>query len=177
MNINSKELSINEGIRDREVRVIDSNGDQLGVMTPRKAMDIAEQKQLDLVKVAPQSRPPVCRIMDYGKYRFDMAKKEKENRKNQKTTSVKEVRLSASIEAHDMGVKARHANKFLKDGDKVKVTIRFRGREMAHTSIGYDVMKEFEKMITEPTIIERRPRVEGRSMIMIFAPKEKVERR
>lgn len=170
MNIKSKELSVNERIRDREIRVIDANGDQLGVMTPRQAMEIAEQRQLDLVKVAPRSKPPVCRIMDYGKYRFDMAKKEREQRRNQRTTSVKEVRLSAVIETHDMQVKARHANKFLKDGDKVKVTIRFRGREMAHTSIGYDVMNDFKEMITKNHVIERKPRIEGRSMIMILAP-------
>ena len=172
MNINNKELSVNEGIRDREIRVIDANGDQLGIMSPRKAMEIAEQRQLDLVKVAPQAKPPVCRIMDYGKYRFEMAKKEKEARKNQRTISVKEVRLSASIEEHDMGVKAKHADKFLKAGDKVKVTIRFRGREMAHTSIGYDVMNKFAEMIAHENTIERRPKLEGRSMIMILAPKE-----
>ncbi|NLI61434.1 MAG: translation initiation factor IF-3 [Clostridiales bacterium] len=172
MNIKNKELSVNEGIRDREVRVIDVNGDQLGVMSPRKAMEIAEQRQLDLVKVAPRAKPPVCRIMDYGKYRFDMAKKEKEARKNQRTINVKEVRLSANIEEHDMGVKARHADKFLKAGDKVKVTIRFRGREMAHTSIGYDVMNRFVDMVTEENVMERKPRLEGRNMIMILGPKE-----
>ncbi|HZJ57986.1 MAG TPA: translation initiation factor IF-3 [Clostridia bacterium] len=172
MNINNRELSVNEGIRDREVRVIDANGEQLGIMSPRKAMEVAEQRQLDLVKVAPQAKPPVCRIMDYGKYRFEMAKKEKEARKNQRTISVKEVRLSASIEEHDMGVKAKNADKFLKAGDKVKVTIRFRGREMAHTSIGYDVMNKFSKMVTQENAVERRPRLEGRSMIMILAPKE-----
>ena len=172
MNINKKELSVNEGIRDREIRVIDVNGEQLGVMSPRKAMEIAEQRQLDLVKVAPQAKPPVCRIMDYGKYRFDMAKKEKEARKHQRTINVKEVRLSANIEEHDMGVKAKHADKFLKAGDKVKVTIRFRGREMAHTSIGYDVMNRFVKMVTQDNVIERRPKLEGRNMIMILAPSE-----
>ncbi|MGI5850483.1 MAG: translation initiation factor IF-3 [Clostridiales bacterium] len=172
MNINKRELSVNEGIREREVRVIDANGDQLGIMAPRKAMEIAEQRQLDLVMVAPQAKPPVCRIMDYGKYRFEMAKREREARKNQRTISVKEVRLSASIEEHDMAVKAKHADKFLKAGDKVKVTIRFRGREMAHTSIGYDVMNKFTKMVTQENVIERRPRLEGRSMIMILAPKE-----
>lgn len=172
MNINNKELSVNEGIRDREIRVIDANGDQLGIMSPRKAMEIAEQRQLDLVKVAPQAKPPVCRIMDYGKYRFELAKKEKEARKNQRTISVKEVRLSASIEEHDMGVKAKQADKFLKAGDKVKVTIRFRGREMAHTSIGYGVMNKFADMVTQEHIIERKPKLEGRNMLMFLAPKE-----
>ncbi len=172
MNINNKELSVNEGIRDKEVRVIDVNGEQLGIMSPKKAMEIAEQRQLDLVKVAPQAKPPVCRIMDYGKYRFDMAKREKEARKNQRIINVKEVRLSANIEEHDMSVKAKHADKFLKAGDKVKVTIRFRGREMAHTSIGYDVMNKFTEMITHEHTVERKPKLEGRSMIMILAPKE-----
>ena len=141
-------------------------------MSPKKALEIAQQRELDLVKVAPKANPPVCRIMDYGKYRFDMAKKEKEARKHQRTINVKEVRLSANIEEHDMGVKAKHADKFLKAGDKVKVTIRFRGREMAHTSIGYDVMNRFVKMVTQDNVIERRPKLEGRNMIMILAPSE-----
>ncbi len=172
MNIRNRELSVNEGIRDKEVRVIDVNGEQLGIMSPKKALEIAQQKDLDLVMVAPKANPPVCRIMDYGKYRFDMAKKEKEARKHQRTINVKEVRLSANIEEHDMGVKAKHADKFLKAGDKVKVSIRFRGREMAHTSIGYDVMNRFVEMITQEHIIERKPKLEGRNMIMILAPKE-----
>lgn len=172
MNIRNRELSVNEGIRDKEVRVIDVNGEQLGIMSPKKALEIAQQKDLDLVMVAPNAKPPVCRIMDYGKYRFDMAKREKEARKHQRTINVKEVRLSANIEEHDMGVKAKHADKFLKAGDKVKVSIRFRGREMAHTSIGYDVMNRFVEMITQEHIIERKPKLEGRNMIMILAPKE-----
>ncbi|MFY9278708.1 MAG: translation initiation factor IF-3 [Caldicoprobacterales bacterium] len=170
--MSNRELSVNEGIRDKEVRVIDVNGEQLGIMSPKKALEIAQQRELDLVKVAPKANPPVCRIMDYGKYRFDMAKKEKEARKHQRVINVKEVRLSANIEEHDMGVKARHADKFLKAGDKVKVTIRFRGREMAHTSIGYDVMNRFVEMITQEHSIERKPKLEGRNMIMILAPKE-----
>lgn len=163
---------MNEGIRDKEIRVIDADGEQLGLMTPRKAMEIAEERQLDLVKVAPNAKPPVCRIMDYGKYRFDMAKRDKEARKKQRVINVKEVRLSANIEEHDMGVKARQANRFLKDGDKVKVSIRFRGREMAHTSIGYEVMNKFTEMITDEYMMERRPKLEGRNMLMILAPKE-----
>ncbi len=172
MNIKKRELSVNEGIRGKEVRVIDVDGEQLGIMSPKKALEIAQQRDLDLVMVAPKANPPVCRIMDYGKYRFDMAKREKEARKHQRTINVKEVRLSANIEEHDMGVKAKHADKFLKAGDKVKVTIRFRGREMAHTSIGYDVMNRFVEMITQEHIIERKPKLEGRNMIMILAPKE-----
>jgi len=122
--------------------------------------------------IAPKSNPPVCKIMDYGKYRFEVAKKEKEARKKQRVIDVKEVRLSASIEEHDMGVKAKHADKFLRSGDKVKVTIRFRGREMAHREIGFQVMEKFVQLLTSDMVIERKPMLEGRNMIMILAPKE-----
>ncbi len=141
-------------------------------MSPRKALELAEQRQLDLVKIAPYATPPVCKIMDYGKYRFDMAKKEREARKKQKVINIKEVRLSANIEEHDLGVKAKNADKFLKSGDKVKVSIRFRGREMAHTDIGYGVMENFLSMLTQEVIIEKKPKLEGRNMIMVLAPKE-----
>ena len=141
-------------------------------MPIQKAQELADQQQLDLVLIAPKGNPPVCKIMDYGKYRFEVAKKEKEARKKQKIIDVKEVRLSASIEEHDMGVKARHADKFLRSGDKVKVTIRFRGREMAHREMGFQVMEKFTTFLTSDMVIERRPRLEGRSMIMILAPKE-----
>ncbi len=141
-------------------------------MPTRKAQELADQKQLDLVLIAPTGNPPVCKIMDFGKYRFEVAKKEKEAKKNQHVIDVKEVRLSASIEEHDMGVKAKHADKFLRSGDKVKVSIRFRGREMAHREIGYQVMETFNSLLTEEMVVERKPRIEGRSMIMILAPKE-----
>lgn len=141
-------------------------------MPTRKAQELADQKQLDLVLIAPTGNPPVCKIMDFGKYRFEIAKKEKEAKKNQHVTDVKEVRLSASIEEHDMAVKAKHADKFLRSGDKVKVSIRFRGREMAHREIGYQVMETFNSLLTEEMVVERKPRIEGRSMIMILAPKE-----
>ncbi|HHT65534.1 MAG: translation initiation factor IF-3 [Caldicoprobacterales bacterium] len=170
--MSNKEFSINEQIRAREVRVVDSGGEQLGVMPLRQALEIADQKQLDLVLIAPNANPPVCKIMDFGKYRFEVAKKEKEARKKQHIIDVKEVRLSASIEEHDMGVKAKHADKFLRSGDKVKVSIRFRGREMAHREIGFQVMEKFNNMLTAEMVVERKPRVEGRSMIMILAPKE-----
>lgn len=170
--INNKELFVNERIRDREVRVIDVNGEQLGIMPTNRALDIAEQKQLDLVKIAPHAKPPVCKIMDYGKYKFDMEKKEKEARKNQRVINVKEVRLSATIEEHDLGVKARNADKFLKSGDKVKVSIRFRGREMAHTKIGYDIMDQFKSMLTSEYVVQSKPRMEGRNMIMLLEPGE-----
>jgi len=141
-------------------------------MSARKALELAEQRQLDLVKIAPFANPPVCKIMDYGKYKFEMMKKEKEARKKQKIINVKEVRLSASIEEHDLCVKAKNADKFLKSGDKVKVSIRFRGRELAHTDIGYGVMEQFLSKLTQEVIIEKKPNLDGRSMTMILAPKE-----
>nr|MBO2494901.1 translation initiation factor IF-3 [Clostridia bacterium] len=169
--MNKKELLINEQIKDREVRVISETGEQLGIMPIEKALRLAEERQLDLVKIAPKANPPVCKIMDYGKYLFEMAKKEKEARKNQKVINVKEIRLSASIEDHDLGVKARNADKFLKAGDKVKVTIRFRGREMAHPEVGYEVMEKFVSMLTVEAVVERKPTLEGNHMIMVLAPK------
>nr|WP_204487293.1 translation initiation factor IF-3 [Caldicoprobacter guelmensis] len=162
---------VNEQIRDKEVRVISETGEQLGIMPIEKALRLAEERQLDLVKIAPKANPPVCKIMDYGKYLFEMAKKEKEARKNQKVINVKEIRLSASIEDHDLGVKARNADKFLKAGDKVKVTIRFRGREMAHPEVGYEVMEKFVSMLTVEAVMERKPTLEGNQMIMVLAPK------
>jgi len=151
--------------------VISETGEQLGIMPIEKALRLAEERQLDLVKIAPKANPPVCKIMDYGKYLFEMAKKEKEARKNQKVINVKEIRLSASIEDHDLGVKARNADKFLKAGDKVKVTIRFRGREMAHPEVGYEVMEKFVSMLTVEAVVERKPTLEGNHMIMVLAPK------
>ncbi len=140
-------------------------------MSAREAQKIANSKNLDLVKVAPQAKPPVCKIMDYGKYNYEMAKKEKEARKNQKTVDVKEIRLSANIEAHDLNVKANQANKFLKNGDKVKVSLRFRGRELSNTSRGQGVIREFATLLEEVGVVEREARLEGRQMIMILAPK------
>ncbi|MGB4312193.1 MAG: translation initiation factor IF-3 [Natronincolaceae bacterium] len=162
---------MNEDIRDREIRVIDTNGDQLGIMSAKEAQKIANSKNLDLVKVAPQAKPPVCKIMDYGKYKYEVAKREKEARKNQKTVDVKEIRLSANIESHDLNVKANQASRFLKNGDKVKVSLRFRGRELSNTSKGQSVIREFATLLEEVGIIEREARLEGRQMIMILAPK------
>jgi translation initiation factor IF-3 len=170
MGINN-DLMINEEIRDREVRLIDQNGEMLGVMLTRQALEIAEERQLDLVKIAPQAKPPVCKLMDYGKYRFEQSKREREIRKNQKVITVKEVRLSATIEDHDVEVKFRNAVKFLQDGDKVKVNIRFRGRQITHSEIGLKVMKDFAERIKDYAIIERQPMLEGRNMIMILAPR------
>jgi len=163
---------INEEIRDKEVRVIDQNGEQLGIMHIRQALEVAEQRQLDLVKIAPQAKPPVCKIMDYGKYRFEMAKREKEAKKNQKVINIKEVRLSATIEEHDLQVKAKNAIKFLKSGDKVKVTIRFKGRQVSYTDIGMSVMESFVDLVKDVAIVEKKPKLEGRSMVMIITPKE-----
>ena len=165
-------MLINEEIRDKEVRVIDSNGEQLGIMPIKQALQLADQRQLDLVKVAPHAKPPVCKIMDYGKYKFQQSKKEKEAKKNQRVINVKEIRLSGSIEDHDLGVKARNAIKFLKSGDKVKITIRFRGREMRHTDIGYGVMDRFTALIEEVGQVERKPKMEGRNMVMFISPKQ-----
>lgn len=141
-------------------------------MFTRRALELAEQKQLDLVKIAPLATPPVCKIMDYGKYKFDIAKKEKESRKNQHVIEIKEVRLSISIEENDLAVKSKNADKFLKAGDKVKVSIRFRGREKAHCNSGYGVMEKFLTMLTNEYILERKAKLEGWNMIMILAPKE-----
>ena len=163
---------INEEIRDREVRVVDQDGAQLGIMPTRQALELAEDRQLDLVKIAPNAKPPVCKLMDYGKYRFEQSKKEREIRKNQRVITVKEVRLSATIEEHDIEVKYKNAVKFLQDGDKVKVTIRFRGRQITQSEIGRDVMDLFAEKIKDYGIIERRPLIEGRSMTMIIAPRE-----
>ena len=162
---------INEEIRDREVRVIDQNGGQLGVMPVRAALELAEEKQLDLVKIAPTAKPPVCKIMDYGKYRFEQAKREREIRKNQKVIEIKEVRLSATIEDHDVDVKQKAAAKFLKDGNRVKVTVRFRGREMAHTSLGADLLKKFGSDCAELATVAKDAKLEGRNMSMFLSPK------
>ena len=165
------DLMINEEIRDREVRVVDQNGEQLGVMSGRDALALAEERQLDLVKIAPQARPPVCKLMDYGKYRFEQSKKEREFRKNQKVITVKEVRLSATIEDHDIDVKFKNAVKFLKDGNKVKVTIRFRGRQITHSDIGRQVMNEFAERIKEYGTVDKAPQIEGRNMSMFISPR------
>ena len=166
------DLMINEEIRDREVRVVDQNGEQLGVMSSRDALALAEERQLDLVKIAPQAQPPVCKIMDYGKYRFEMSKREKEARKKQKVITLKEIQLSPTIEEHDMKVKANKAFEFLANGDKIKVTIRFRGRQMAHTEIGKDVMDRFYQIVQDKANIAKPAVLEGRNMTMILTSKD-----
>ncbi len=165
------ELMINEQIRDKEIRLVDENGEQLGIVSSKEAQKIADEKKLDLVKIAPTAKPPVCRIMDYGKYKFDQAKKEKEARKKQKTVDVKELRLSPSIDTHDIQVKIKKANEFLKDGDKVKVSIRFRGREIGHSKAGMTIMENFAKATEEFGVIDKQPKMEGKSLVMFLAPK------
>ncbi|MCI6036410.1 MAG: translation initiation factor IF-3 [Candidatus Limiplasma sp.] len=162
---------INEEIRDREVRLISADGEQLGVMPTRQAMEMAEQAGLDLVKIAANAQPPVCKLMDYDKHRYEQSKRERDLRKNQRVVTLKEVQLSATIEENDVQTKFRNAVKFLQDGDKVKVSIRFRGRQIAHADIGMKIMQDFASRIEEYGTIERRPMLEGRHMIMILGPK------
>ncbi len=166
----SKELRINEEIRCKEVRLIDDAGEQLGVMAPRDAAKIAAEKNLDLVEIAPNANPPVCRIMDYGKYKYEQSKREKEAKKNQKVISVKEVKLRPNIEDHDFLTKAKNASKFLAAGDKVKVTIMFRGREITHPELGKDLCERFAEELASVAKVEKPAKVEGRNMIMILAP-------
>ncbi len=162
---------INEEIRDNEVRVIDSDGSQLGIMSTSDALDTAAKRNLDLVKISPQANPPVCKIMDYGKYRFELAKKEKENRKNQKVVNIKEVRLSPSIDNHDFETKLKSACKFLKSGDKVKVSVRFRGREINHTAIGEEILDRFVKGTEEFGTVDKKAKLEGKNMAITISPK------
>lgn len=171
MRIISKENQINEEIRDKELRVIDSDGTQLGIMSLDEAMNLAIERKLDLVNIAPTAKPPVCKILDYGKYRYELQKKEKEAKKKQKITQVKEIRLSTFIEEHDLTVKAHNAAKFLKEGDKVKVSLRFKGREKDYASKGQAVMAKFAEITSSTGVVEKKPEFEGRSLIMILAPK------
>ena len=164
-------MQINEEIRDKEIRVITDDGEQLGIMSAKDALKEAEKRSLDLVKIAPNAQPPVCKIMDYGKYRFDKAKKEKEAKKNQKVIETKEIRLSVNIDTHDFNTKLNQAIKFLKAGDKVKVSVRFRGREMAHTNLGADTLRRFGEAITEVGTVDKPAKMEGRSMVMFLGPK------
>ncbi|MBE6779200.1 MAG: translation initiation factor IF-3 [Ruminococcaceae bacterium] len=169
--IAKKELQINEQIRDNELRIIGADGAQLGVMSAREAQAMADEAGLDLVKIAPTAVPPVCRIMDYGKYRFEQAKKEKEARKNQHVVDTKEVRLGLNIDIGDFNTKVVQARKFLQHGDKVKVSIRFRGREMAHPELGLEPMNRFAEALAEEATVEKPAKVEGRNMLMFLAPK------
>lgn len=170
INISKNDLQLNEQIRDKEVRVVSSDGKQLGVMDAKSAQKLAIEKGMDLVKIAPQAKPPVCKIMDYGKYKFEMNKREKENRKNQKIINIKEVQLSPSIDVNDFNTKVKHAMKFLKHGDKVKVMVRFRGREVSHSDIGLNLLNKFAEQTKELGTVERPAKLEGRNMTMFLAP-------
>ncbi|EFR32989.1 translation initiation factor IF-3 [Peptoniphilus harei ACS-146-V-Sch2b] len=167
-----KELQINEEIREKEVRLVDDEGNQLGVVSRNQAIDLAISKKLDLVNVAPNAKPPVCRIMDYGKYRYEQEKKEKEARKKQKVINVKELRFSPNIEDHDLNTKANRAIDFLKNGDRVKVSVRFRGREMGHTDLGREVLDKFYDLISEYGVVDKKPKMEGRSLVMFLSERK-----
>lgn len=164
------EHQINEEIRDKEVRLISNAGEQLGIVPIQKAQDIAVEKGMDLVKIAPQAKPPVCKIMDYGKFRFEQAKREKEARKNQRVVEIKEIRLTPNIDIGDLNTKVKNACRFLKDGDKVKVSVRFRGREVTHSSLGQDLLHRFAELCSECSTVEKQPKLEGRQMLMFLAP-------
>jgi translation initiation factor IF-3 len=156
----------------REVRVIDENGEQLGILPTRQALDIARERGLDLVEVAPNAIPPVCRLMDYGKFRYEQSRRDRESRKNQKTTDLKEVRIKPKIDEHDLATKSRQAQRFLEEGDKVKLTVMFRGREMAHPDIGRDLLLQLAEQVGSVGLVEQPPRLEGRNMTMMLAPKK-----
>ena len=162
---------INEQIRDREIRLIGEDGQQLGIMSSREAMKIAREAELDLVKIAPQAKPPVCKIIDYGKYRYELARKEKEAKKKQKTIEVKEVRLSPNIDSNDLNTKIASARKFIEKGNKVKVTLRFRGREMAHVQQSKHILDDFAKQLEDVATVEKAAKLEGRNMSMVLAEK------
>lgn len=166
------ELMINEKIRDREVRLIGVNGEQLGIMSSREAMKLAEEAELDLVKIAPTAKPPVCKIIDYGKYRYELARKEKEAKKKQKVVEIKEIRMSPNIESNDLNTKMNAAKKFLEKGNKVKVTLRFRGREMAHMQSSRHILDDFAQSLSDAAVIEKAPKVEGRSISMVLTEKK-----
>ena len=164
------EHQINEEIRDKEVRLISNDGEQLGIVAIQKAQEIAVEKGMDLVKIAPQAKPPVCKIMDYGKFRFEQAKREKEARKNQRVVEIKEIRQTPTIDIGDLNTKVKNACRFLKDGDKVKVSVRFRGREVTHSSLGQDLLHRFAELCSECSTVEKQPKLEGRQMLMFLAP-------
>jgi len=165
------ELFINEQIRDKEIRLIGESGEQLGIMSSRKALKRAEEAGLDLVKIAPTAKPPVCKIVDYGKYRYELARKEKDAKRKQKVIEVKEIRMSPNIDTNDLNTKVGAARKFLEKGNRVKVTLRFRGREMAHMSTSKHILDDFAQMLSDIAVVEKMPKVEGRSMIMFLTVK------
>lgn len=165
------ELFFNEQIRDKEIRLIGESGEQLGIMSSREALKLAEEAGLDLVKIAPTAKPPVCKIVDYGKYRYELARKEKDAKRKQKVIEVKEIRMSPNIDTNDLNTKVGAARKFLEKGNRVKVTLRFRGREMAHMSTSKHILDDFAQMLSDIAVVEKMPKVEGRSMIMFLTVK------
>ncbi len=165
------DLLINEQIRDKEVRVIGEDGEQLGVMSIKEAMDLAEEAGVDLIKIAPTAKPPVCKIADYGKYKYEQMRREKEAKKKQKVIEIKEIRLSPNIDTNDLNTKANSARKFLTKGDKVKVSLRFRGREMAHMNSSKHILDDFAELLADVAVIDKAPKVEGRSMTMFLTEK------
>ena len=171
LSISNAAYQINEEIRDKEIRLIGDDGAQLGIMSPAAALDIAIEKNLDLVKIAPGSEPPVCKIMDYGKYRFEQSKREKETKKNQKIVEIKEIRMSPGIGLNDFNVKLKNGQKFLTDGDRLKVTVRFRGREMTHTEIGTELLNRFADACKDIAVISKPAKLDGRHMTMFLNPK------
>jgi translation initiation factor IF-3 len=162
---------INEQIKDKEVRLVDANGEQAGVMPLKQALKLAQERQMDLVKVAPKAKPPVCRIMDYGKFKYEQSKKERESRKKQKVINIKEIRMSPNIDEHDFMVRVKNAQRFLKDGDKIKIAIRFRGREITHKAIGEEILQKMYEILKDIAVIEKKPNFEGRNITMVIAPK------
>ncbi|MFA5384812.1 MAG: translation initiation factor IF-3 [Eubacteriales bacterium] len=170
-----KDFRVNEEIKVKEVRMVDSDGNQLGIMSMASALRLAEEKEKDLVEIAPQAKPPVCRLMDYGKYKYEQSKREKEARKKQHIVSIKEIKLRPGIEEHDFLVKASNVVRFLKDGDKVKATIMFRGREIVHPRLGQNILDRLAEHVKEFSTIERHARLEGKNMIMILAPKQEIK--
>lgn len=169
--ISNKEHQINEEIHDKELRVIDVDGTQLGILSAEEALEIAYKKDLDLVKIAPQATPPVCRILDYGKFCFEQAKREKEAKKNQKVTEIKEVRMSSTIDTHDFNTKVSQAIKFLNGGDKLKVSVRFRKRTVAHPQFGEELLEKFKTAVSEVGVVDKPSKMEGRSLVMFVSPK------
>ena len=169
--ISKVEHELNEEIRDKEIRLISESGEQLGIMSSQEALRLAEERNLDLVKISPNAVPPVCKLMDYGKYRFEQTKREKEARKNQRVVEIKEIRMSPSIDVNDFNVKLRNAQKFLADGNRCKITVRFRGREMAHTNIGQDLLLKFAESCGETAVMDKSPKLEGRHMSIFLSPK------
>ena len=165
------ELMINEQIRDRKIRLIGEDGEQLGIMSARDAMKLAREANLDLVKIAPTAKPPVCKIIDYGKYKYEQARREKEARKKQKTIEVKEVRLSPNIDTNDLNTKVNQARKFVSSGNKVKVAVRFRGRELAHTAVGKTILEDFAQKLSDIAVIDKPAKLEGKSMVMFLVEK------